>query len=291
MPAASDTPLHPVDDPDIAAFEAQFGKAPSRVAKAWSALWPKLLAVALFVGAWQIVVWTGWKDEYVLPSPFTVFDQFWQDKGTLWEATQTTLLRAVKGYSLALVIGLVVGLLVSRSRILRSGVGSMITGLQTMPSIAWFPAAIVVFGVGKEAPILFVVVLGAAPSIANGLINGVDNIPPVLLRAGRVLGARGLSSIRHVVLPAALPSFIGGLKQGWAFAWRSLLAGELIVLIAGKASLGQELQGARDLNRYQDMYSVMVMIFIIGVVVDALFFGTVERWIRRRYGLLDATEA
>jgi NitT/TauT family transport system permease protein len=209
----------------------------------------------------------------------------------LWDATQTTLVRAIKGYSLALVIGVVVGLLVSRSRILRSGVGSMITGLQTMPSIAWFPAAIVVFGVGKEAPILFVVVLGAAPSIANGLINGVDTIPPVLLRAGRVLGARGLSSIRHVVLPAALPSFIGGLKQGWAFAWRSLLAGELIVLIAGKASLGQELQGARDLNRYQDMYSVMVMIFIIGVVVDALFFGTVERWIRRRYGLLDATEA
>ena len=167
----------------------------------------------------------------------------------------------------------------------------MITGLQTMPSIAWFPAAIVVFGVGKEAPILFVVVLGAAPSIANGLISGIDNIPPVLLRAGRVLGARGLSSVRHVVLPAALPSFIGGLKQGWAFAWRSLLAGELIVLIAGKVSLGQELQGARDLNRYQDMYSVMVMIFIIGVVVDALFFGTVERWIRRRYGLLDATES
>jgi NitT/TauT family transport system permease protein len=290
MPAASET-LHPVEDQDIAAFEDQFGRAPSRARKAWSALWPKLLAVALFVGAWQVVVLTGWKDEFVLPSPFTVFDQFWEDKSTLWDATQTTLLRAVKGYSIALVIGVAVGLIVSRSKILRSGVGSMITGLQTMPSIAWFPAAIVVFGVGKEAPILFVVVLGAAPSIANGLISGIDNIPPVLLRAGRVLGARGMSSVRHVVLPAALPAFIGGLKQGWAFAWRSLLAGELIVLIAGKVSLGQELQGARDLNRYQDMYSVMVMIFIIGVVVDALFFGTVERWIRRRYGLLDATES
>ena len=191
---------------------------------------------------------------------------------------------------IALVIGVVAGLIVSRSKVLRAGVGSMITGLQTMPSIAWFPAAIVIFGLGESA-ILFVIVLGAAPSIANGLISGVDNIPPVLLRAGRVLGARGLSSVRHVVLPAALPSFIGGLKQGWAFAWRSLLAGELIVLIAGKVSLGQELQGARDLNNYRQMYSVMMMIFIIGVVVDAVIFGTAERWIRRRYGLIDATES
>ncbi len=290
MPAGSDTKLHPVEDLDIAAFEAEFGRGPSRAGKVWSALWPKLLAVGLFFGGWQIVVWTGWKPEYALPSPFTVLHQFWQDKSTLWDATQTTLLRAVRGYAIALVIGVVAGLIVSRSKVLRAGVGSMITGLQTMPSIAWFPAAIVIFGLGESA-ILFVIVLGAAPSIANGLISGVDNIPPVLLRAGRVLGARGLSSVRHVVLPAALPSFIGGLKQGWAFAWRSLLAGELIVLIAGKVSLGQELQGARDLNNYRQMYSVMMMIFIIGVVVDAVIFGTAERWIRRHYGLIDATES
>jgi len=288
MPAANDT-LHPVEDPDIAAFELQFGKGPSRLSKLWAASWPKLLAVAIFVGLWQVVVWTGWKEEYILPSPFTVFDHFWQDKAKLWDGTQTTLLRAIKGYSIALVLGTAAGILVSRSRVLRSGVGSMITGLQTMPSIAWFPAATVVFGLNESA-ILFVVVLGAAPSIANGLINGVDNIPPVLLRAGRVLGARGLTSVRHVVLPAALPSFIGGLKQGWAFAWRSLLAGELIVLIAGKVSLGQQLQNNRDFADYRAMYAVMVMIFIIGVVVDALIFGKAERWIRRRYGLLDATE-
>jgi NitT/TauT family transport system permease protein len=287
MRAGNDT-VHPVEAPDIVAFEAQFPRGPVRLAKVWAATWPKLLAVALFVGGWQIVVWTGWKPEYALSSPFTVFDQFWHDKSTLWEATQTTLLRALKGYTIALVLGSVVGILVARSRVLRAGVGSMITGLQTMPSIAWFPASIVVFGLGESA-IMFVVVLGAAPSIANGLISGVDNIPPVLLRAGRVLGARGLSSVQHVVLPAALPSFVGGLKQGWAFAWRSLLAGELIVLL-GKSSLGQELQGARDLNNYPMMYSVMVMIFIIGVVVDALCFGTAERWIRRRYGLLDAAE-
>jgi NitT/TauT family transport system permease protein len=289
MPAGTET-LHAVNDPDIVAFETQFSRAPSRVRKLWSALWPKLLAVGLFVGGWQIIVWSGWKPEYALPSPFTVFKTFWTNKSELWDGTQTTVLRAFKGYALALLIGVAVGLAVSRSRVLRSGVGSMITGLQTMPSIAWFPAAIVLFGLNESA-IMFVVILGAAPSIANGLINGVDNIPPILLRAGRVLGARGFSSVRHVVLPAALPSFIGGMKQGWAFAWRSLLAGELLVLIAGKVSLGQELQGARDLADYRGMYAVMLMIFIIGIVIDALAFGQAERWIRRRYGLIDARDS
>src|SRR4029079_16361431 len=128
MPAGSET-LHPVEYPDIAAFEEQFGRGPSRARKVWSALWPKLLAFAFFIGAWQFVVWTGWKPEYVLPSPFTVLDQFWQDKSTLWEATQTTLGRAVKGYAIALVLGVVTGLLVSRSKILRSRVGSEIHAL------------------------------------------------------------------------------------------------------------------------------------------------------------------
>ena len=163
----------------------------------------------------------------------------------------------------------------------------MITGLQTMPSVAWFPAAIVLFK-QSETAILFVVVLGAAPSIANGLINGIDNIPPVLLRAGRVLGANGLSSFRHIILPAAMPSFVGGLKQGWAFAWRSLLAGELLVLIANHFSLGQQLDVQRQFGDYAGMYAVMVLIFVIGVVMDACVFGVADRWVRRRYGLVDA---
>ena len=160
--------------------------------------------------------------------PFTVLDQFWHDKSTLWEATQTTLRRAVEGFAIALVIGTVVGLLVVavEDPALRRRLDDHRPADDAVDRLV--PARIVLFGL-SEAAILFVVVIGAAPSIANGFINGVDNIPPVLLRAGRVLGARGWSSFRHVVLPAALPSFVGGLKQGWAFAWRSLLAGELIV--------------------------------------------------------------
>jgi NitT/TauT family transport system permease protein len=136
-----------------------------------------------------------------------------------------------------------------------------------------------------------VVVLGAAPSIANGLIHGIDHIPPILLRAGHVLGARGRTAMRHVVLPAALPSFVGGLKQGWAFAWRSLMAGELLVLIPGTTSLGQRLDIERQVSDAPGLIAVMFVILLIGLVVDGLVFAKVELAIRRRYGLIDAAEA
>ena len=178
----------------------------------------------------------------------------------------------------------------ARNKVLRAAIGSMITGLQTMPSVAWFPAALLLFGLNESA-IIFVVVMGAAPSIANGLINGIDNISPVLLRAGRILGARRFTAFRTVILPAAMPSFIGGLKQGWAFAWRSLLAGELIVLIPGKFSLGQQLDNARQLADAPGLYGMMIVIFVIGVLVDTFVFGFAERKIRKRYGLVDTAAA
>jgi sulfonate transport system permease protein len=268
------------------ALEVRVAPSKSAAARVWSALWPKLLAVVIFFGVWELVFLSNWKPDYVLPSPRTVFDTLFSDFGDLADAAGTTLLRAVQGFSLALVIGVLVGALVSRSRVLRAGVGSMITGLQTMPSIAWFPLAILLFKATNGA-ILFVVVLGAAPSIANGLLNGIDTIPPLWLRAGRVLGARGFAAFRHVTLPAALPSFVGGLKQGWAFAWRSLLAGELLVLIPGTQSLGFRLETERSLSDADGVIAVMMVIFLIGVAVDALFFGTIERRIRRRYGLVD----
>jgi NitT/TauT family transport system permease protein len=127
--------------------------------------------------------------------------------------------------------------------------------------------------------------MGAAPAIANGLIAGTDNIPPILLRAGRVLGAKGVSLYRHIVLPAAFPSYLGGLKQGWAFAWRSLLAGELLVPIANRLSVGVELQQARSFSNAEGVLAWMVVILAIGILVDALLFGTLERWTRRRWGL------
>jgi NitT/TauT family transport system permease protein len=171
--------------------------------------------------------------------------------------------------------------------VLRAAIGSMITGLQTMPSVAWVPLAIVLFQLSERA-ILFVVILGAAPSIANGIIDGIDNVPPILMRAGRVLGARGWSALRHVVIPAALPSVVSGLKQGWAFAWRSLMAGELIAGFPGHVGIGQVLNNTAQNADFVGVYEAMIVIFVIGVAVDAAFFGTIVRAIRKRYGLIDA---
>ena len=257
--------------------------------RAWSATWPKVLAIAIGIGLWQLVVWSGWKPTFVLASPREAWDDLWAAAadGTLWEAIRITMQRAIVGFGAALVIGVAIGLPVSRSRVLRAGVGSLITGLQTMPSIAWFPLAILIFKL-SDAAIMFVVILGAAPSIANGLIAGVDQIPPLLLRAGRALGARGIATYRHIVLPAALPGFVAGLKQGWAFAWRSLMAGELIVLIPEKPSVGSQLNINRGLSNSSGVLAWMIVILVIGVVVDALLFGTAERAIRRRRGLLEA---
>ena len=261
---------------------------PGRTRRLWSATWPKLAAVGLALAIWQAVVWTGWKPPWVLPGPGAVLRVLAEDLGSgeLAEALGITLRRAAIGFSLATVLGVVVGSLVARVRILRLAFGSLITGLQTMPSIAWFPFAILLFKLSEQA-ITFVVVLGAAPAIANGLITGTDHIPPLLLRAGRVLGARGLAAYRHVILPASLPSFVAGLKQGWAFAWRSLMAGELLVIIANRHSIGHQLQVARDLADAEGLLAAMLVILVIGIVVDSVVFGTVERGIRRRWGLLE----
>lgn len=247
---------------------------------------PKLAALAIGLALWQAVVWSGWKPEYVLPGPVAVFGELGRllRDGTIVEATALTMTRAVQGYLVALVIGVIVGSLVARIRPLRSAVGSLITGIQTMPSIAWFPLAILLFRL-SEGAIMFVVVLGAAPAIANGLISGADHIPPVLLRAGRVLGARGFSFFRYVVLPGSMPGFVGGLKQGWAFAWRSLMAGELIVIIAGRQSIGSLLQINRNLNDAEGLLAIMIVILVIGIMIDGLVFGRLERVVRRRWGL------
>jgi NitT/TauT family transport system permease protein len=278
-----------VDVIDLEPLVEVRGGAPSRAAKAWRVVWPKLLAIAIFIGAWQVVVWTGWKPEYIIPSPFTVLDQLFHDLPDLWSSIGVTMKRAAIGFVLAILIGGVVGIAVARSRILRAGIGSMITGLQTMPSVAWVPLAIVLFHL-SQAAILFVVILGAAPSIANGIIDGIDNVPPILLRAGRVLGARGFNSLRYVIVPAALPSVVGGLKQGWAFAWRSLMAAELITTFPGSIGIAQRLNDAAQNADYVGVYEAMIVIFVIGITVDALVFGTAVRAIRKRYGLVDAAD-
>ncbi len=257
------------------------------VRRAWASVWPVLAAIGIAVIVWELVVLSGWKPTYVLPGPGDVFPQLWKDlqQGAFWSGLGLTMRRAVIGFALAILVGAVLGAVVSRVRFLRVAFGSLITGLQTMPSIAWFPLAILLFQLSESA-ILFVIVIGAAPSIANGLIAGVDYTPPILLRAGKILGLRGFALYRHLILPASLPAFVTGLKQGWAFAWRSLMAGELLVIIGHHASLGVRLEYARENIDANDMIATMIVILVIGIVIDRLF-SAADRTLRARRGLAE----
>jgi NitT/TauT family transport system permease protein len=289
MPTTKTPDTLDVELAGIDALDVPVAPAPTRVRRVWSAAWPKLAATGIFIFIWQVIVWLGLKPSYALPGPVPVFKQLVTDidNGILLRAAGNTMRRAAVGYGIAVLIGSLIGVAVARSKVLRTAIGSLITGLQTMPTIAWFPLTIVLFGL-TETSILFVVVLGAAPAIANGVISGVDHIPPLLLRAGRVLGARGLSAYRHVIIPGAMPGYVAGLKQGWAFAWRSLMAGELLVIIAKKPSLGVRLEFGRANSDIPALMAAMVVILVIGIVVDSLFFGRVERTIRSRWGLIDS---
>lgn len=270
---------------EIASEAIPPGRSWPRLARFWSSTWPKLAAIALVLATWQGIVWAGWQPDYILPGPVAVWRRLAQDlrSADFDLGIAITLRRGFFGYAIAVAVGSVVGIAIARVAVLRKAIGSAILGLQSMPSIAWFPFAILLFGLNETA-IFFVVVLGAAPAVAGGLLNGVDHVPPLLVRVGRVMGAHGLGLYRRVILPAALPSFVGGLKQGWAFAWRSLLAGEIIGIVGHQVSIGEQIQFARDFADMEQMLAILVVIFVIGVFVDGLF-GVFDRAVRRRWGL------
>jgi NitT/TauT family transport system permease protein len=268
------------------------GADPGRIArKAWTVLWPKALAIILVLAIWELVALSGYK-KYVLKGPGPTFAALWDqafhpdaDNPSLWGIIGNTLQTAVLGYALSLLIGTVAGALVSRIPPLRAAVGSIISALTTMPSIAWVPFAIILFGQSTSA-ILFVVIMGAAPSIAGGLITGVDYTPPLLLRAGRTMGLRGYALYRYLILPASLPAYIAGLKQGWAFAWRGLMAGELVVQIIGHFTIGQQLSVDQQSLDFAGASAMLIVILVIGLGVDTIF-AKIDLAVRRRRGLLD----
>jgi sulfonate transport system permease protein len=253
--------------------------------RVWRALWPKVLAAAIVLGVWELVYLLKVKPHDILPGPGQVFPDLWHQltHGQLWQAIGTTLRRAVIGFALALVVGSLVGLVVARVPPVRAAVGSMITGLQTIPSVVWIPFAIILFGNNTPA-ILFMVIITAAPSIANGLIAGVDFTPPLLLRAGKSMGLRRVALYRDLILPAALPPFVAGLKQGWAFAWHGLFAGELLVIVPNSPSIGVLLSSDQDQTDMVGVISIMIVILVLGVAVDMLF-NALNESIRRRRGL------
>ena len=254
-------------------------------------VWAPGVGLLIVLAGWQAVYLSGWKPAFVLPGPAAALGSLWSQTSQplLWQAIATTLSRAVYGFGLAVVIGLAVGIFVSRNRLARSTFGPIITGMQTMPAIAWFPFAIIFFGLNTSA-IVFVIVIGTAPAIATAVIAGSDHIPPLLLRAAKTMGLNGIALYRHVILPASLPVFVTGLKQGWAFAWRSLMSGELVVIVTNTASIGVLLENAQNMSDMPAAIAIMIVILTLGILIDGLF-TFLDNVVRRRWGLVDASES
>ncbi|MBW3638361.1 MAG: ABC transporter permease [Actinobacteria bacterium] len=253
-----------------------------------SAAWPPAVALGLLLLVWELVYRAEVQPAYALPSPADVGLVLLEQlrDGTLVEAIGTSVERGGLAFVVAVAVGTPLGLLVGRVRAVRRGIGPLLSGLQSLPSIAWVPAAIIFFGLG-EAAIYAVVLLGAVPSIANGMVSGIDQVPPLFLRVGRVLGARGLASARHVLLPAVLPAYLGGLRQGWAFSWRSLMAAELIVRSPELGvGLGQLLDQGRLLSDMSLVFAGILGILVVGIAVELCVFAPLERRVLRRRGLL-----
>jgi len=272
------------------ALETRVERGPSPLARFTRSVLPPLVAAALVIVVWQLVYNSGIKKPWALPSPLTTWNTLvakWQE-GAILEAVWNSLHRGGLGFLFSVLIGTALGLVVARVWVVRAAIGPVLNGLQSLPSVAWVPAAIIWFGLTDSA-IYMVVLLGAVPSIANGLVAGLDQVPPLYVRVGRVLGARGWTSVRHVLLPAALPGYLAGLKQGWAFSWRSLMAAELMTYSNDLGlGLGQlHAQGRND----HEMDVVIVGIFVIllvGVGVELLLFAPIERRVLRARGLTAA---
>jgi NitT/TauT family transport system permease protein len=248
---------------------------------------PPVVFLAGLIGVWQLVYVAELKPSYALPGPADVAAAFWETvtEGRAAEAIWTSVSRGGVGFTLSLVIGTLLGLAMWVSTWLRAAVGPLVSGLQSLPSVAWVPAAIIWFGL-TDAAIYTVVLLGAVPSIANGLLTGFKQVPPLFDSVGRVLGLGGLSRIRLVLLPAALPGYLGGLRQGWAFAWRSLMAAELITYSPSLGQgLGQLLNIGRELSQMSLVITSIALILLVGVAIELLVFAPLERGVLRRRGL------
>ncbi|MFE5074518.1 ABC transporter permease [Streptomyces halstedii] len=249
---------------------------------------PPVVAVVLVVLVWQLLVWGEVTDDYKLPPPSAVWDSLrdmWL-KGTLLEVVWTSVSRGLLGFLMAVAIGTPLGLLVARVKVVRAALGPILSGLQSLPSVAWVAPAVIWLGLNDKM-MYAVILLGAVPSVANGLVSGVDQVPPLFLRAGRTIGATGLRGTWHIVLPAALPGYLAGLKQGWAFSWRSLMAAEIIASSPDLGlGLGQLLENGRNNFDMPGIFLAILLILFVGIAIDLLIFSPLERRVLRGRGLL-----
>lgn len=240
----------------------------------------------LLIGIWQGIAALRIWPPYLFPSPSGVFDSLvlgFQDN-SFTIGILASMKRVLIGYFISVAGGLLIGLAIGRVKVLDETVGTVVLGFQALPSICWLPIALLWFGLSESA-IILVVVLGSLFAVTIGVDTGVKNVPPIYLRAARTMGAHGFDLYTKVIIPAAMPSIISGLKQGWSFAWRALMAGELLYVSIG---LGHLLTMGRELNDISQIIAVMIIIIVIGITVDRLVFTKLENRVRERWGLLNA---
>ena len=247
----------------------------------------KLGMLVLLFGLWEALARSGLWHKHLFPGPLQVLESLvaMAGDGRLGRATLRSMGRLVRAYAMSVAIGVPLGLLIARLAFFRNAVKPVVTGFQALPSICWLPLALLWFGLNDSA-ILFVVVMGSVLGISIATEDAVNGLDPQLARVARTLGVRGLRFYFGVLLPGALPGIVTGLKLGWSFAWRALLAGELLFVSGG---LGQLLTMGRELMDVTQVMAVMLAIIIIGVTVDRVLFQTVEAKLRRRWGLTTAT--
>jgi|SRR5277367_2094448 len=238
---------------------------------------------AVLIGIWALLAALKIWPPYVFPTPWGVWDSLYAGFAdhSFWIAIVVSMKRMLLGYSLSVVLGMVLGLGVASSKFLEETMGGLLVSLQSLPSICWLPLAVLWFGLSEKA-ILFVVVMGSLLSVTIAMEDGRKQMPKIYKMAGRNLGARGFPLFWYVLLPASLPFIVSGLKQGWAFAWRSLISGEMIFISLG---LGQLLMMGRDLNDMSQVIAVMFLIIAIGYIVDGLVFKTIEHRLQQKWGL------
>lgn len=236
-----------------------------------------------FIVLWHAVAQAGIWPSYIFPSPAGVFSAILHgiDDESVLHGTMASLKRMAIGFGMAVFIGVALGAAISQSRVLERTLGTLMLGIQTLPSICWLPLAILWFGLNDNA-IIFVVVAGAIGSITMAISAGISNVPPIYINAARTMGAKGWNLFSEVVFPAALPTIVSGIRQGWSFAWRSLMAGELLYVSAG---LGQLLQMGRELNDINQVVAVMIVIMGIGFLIERLIFTAIEEDVRGKWGL------
>ncbi|HEX8951016.1 MAG TPA: ABC transporter permease [Polyangia bacterium] len=232
--------------------------------------------------AWEAASRLGLWRPWIFPSPAAIGRSLLDGvvDGTIPRGIATSMRRLVVGYLVSLAGGVGLGLLLARSRPLRESVGTVVTGLQALPSICWLPLALLWFGLSETA-ILFVVVAGSLLAITVATEAGVSNVPPLYVRAARTMGARGATLYLRVILPAALPAILSGMRLGWTFAWRSLMAGELLFVSGG---LGQLLATGRELGDMSRVMAVMVAIVTLGLVTEVLIFQRLDARVREVWG-------